>query len=252
MPKRHLAIEINTGAVRFVKLDGSFVVSTHEFLFLDKQDYRYNAQLSEFLEEIKLREIDFDECSIAWSAKQSTLVPANVYNESEAASVFKLCFGDHYEKNEIDYNRIADPQVVNVYWIPFWVKTFFVIKFPRVVMQHEATHLIRGIFKGSTFKPRAIVVFHEDFFTFLLVKENNLHFYSNFDFTTAEDAIYYISFTLQQKEWFDSPIEVVLNNGVGSKLDLEELEKNLMKVLAKNSAITIDETLLAKYQELCV
>lgn len=252
MPKRHLAIEINTGAVRFVKLDGSFVVSKHEFSFLDKQDYRYKSQLSDFLEEAKLREIDFDECSIAWSAKQSTLIPTNVYNESEASSVFKLCFGEQFDKNEIDYNRVTDPQLVNVYWIPFWLKTFFVIKFPRVVIQHEATHLLRGIFKGSTFKPKAIAVFHEDFFSLLLVKENNLHFYSNFDYSSIEDVVYYISFTLQQKEWFNNPVEIVLNNGVGAKLDLVELEKNLLKVLAKNSTISVDENLLPKYQELCV
>ena len=252
MPKKHLAIEINTGAVRFVKLDGSFVLSKREHVFTDKQDYRYNQQLSDFMAENQLKEIDFDECSVCWSGKQSTIVPTNVFNESSANSIFKLCFGEGFESNEIDYNRVSDPNVVNVHHIPFWVKSFFVIKFPRVVMQHEGTHLLRGIFKNATFKLKATLVFHEDFFQLVVVKENNLQFYSSFDYTSIEDIVYYISFTIQQKEWMNTPMDIVLSNGVGAHVDIQELTNKLLRILGKEAKIISEEYLLANYQELCV
>jgi len=252
MPKKLLAIEINTGAVRFVKLDGSFVVATNEFLFNDKQDYRYNQQLTEFIETLGYKEMDFDECSLSWSCPQSTLVPTNVYNESKASEIFKLCFGETYSSNEIEYNRIADPNVVNIHWLPFWLKSFFVVKFPRIVMQHEGTHLLRGIFKGTTFKSKAVVVLHQDFFSLILVKENNLHFYSNFEYATAEDIVYYVCFTLQQKEWMQNPIEILLNNGVGASIELNELSSKFQRTIGKDAKIAIDQHLLSKYQELCV
>lgn len=252
MPKTQLAIEINTGAVRFVKLDGSFVVSINEFNFIDRQDYRYNQQLAEFLETLRFKEIDFDECSLSWSCMQSTLVPTNVYNESNANDIFKLCFGENFSSNEIEYNRIADPSIVNIHWLPFWLKSFFVVKFPRIVMQHEGTHLLRGIFKGTTFKSKAVIVLHQDFFTLILVKENNLHFYSHFEYSTVEDVVYYTNFTLQQKEWIQHSLEIVLNNGVGATVDLEVLLTTLTRTIGNHAKVTIEENLLAKYQELCV
>lgn len=252
MPKKILAIEISTGAVRFSKLDGSFVVSKNEHVFTDKQDYRYNQQLTDFMTENQFKEIDFDECSVSWSGKQSTIVPTNVFNESSANTLFNLCFGDTYSNSEIDYNRVADPNVVNVHHLPFWVKSFFVMKFPRVVIQHEGTYLLRGIFKNATFKLKATLVIHEDYFQLIIVKENNLQFYSSFDFSSLEDIIYYLSFTLQQKEWTKVPIDIVLTNGAGGDVSLEELTEKLRKILGKEAKIVSEEYLLANYHELCV
>ena len=252
MSKRHLAIEIHSGAVRFIKLDGSFVVSQHDFKFVDSQDYRYSPQLSEFLQEAGLKEIDFDETSISWADKHSTLVPSNVFNESNAQDILTLSYGNKFEGNEIDYNRIIDPNVVNTHYLPFWLKSFFVVKFPRVVIQHEGTHLLRGLFKGATFKLKATIVIHEDYFTCVLVKENNLCFYSNFEFSTLDDIVYYLSFTLQQKEWMETPADVIINDGVGSEVDVNELKNKLTKILHAGTVIKHEEHLLAKYQQLCV
>lgn len=252
MSKRHLAIEIHSGAVRFIKLDGSFVVSQHDFKFVDRQDYRYSQQLSDFLDQAGLKEIDFDETSLSWADKHSTLVPANVFNGSNAKDILTLSYGNKFEGNEMDYNRIIDPNVVNTHYLPFWLKSFFVVKFPRVVIQHEGTHLLRGIFKGSTFKLKATIIVHEDYFTCVLVKENNLCFYSNFDFTSIDDIVYYLSFTLQQKELMTIPIEIILNDGVGSEISIEELKIKLKKILHADTVVKHEEHLLAKYQQLCV
>lgn len=252
MPKKHLAIEIHTGAVRFVKLDGSFVVSQHEFKFSDRQDYRYNAQLTEFLEQAGIKEIDYDEASISWADQHSTLVPSNVFNESNSKDIISLSFGNKFEASETDYNRIIDPNVVNVHHLPFWLKSFFVVKFPRIVIQHEGTHLLRGLFKGTTFKLKALIVIHENYFQLIIVKENNLCFYSSFEFTTMDDIVYYLSFTLQQKEWFESPLEVVINDGVGSEIEMTDLISRIQKIIHRDSIIKHEEHLIAKYQQLCV
>lgn len=252
MSKRQLAIEIHAGAVRFIKLDGSFVVSRHDFKFTDRQDYRYNPQLTDFFDQAAIKEIDFDEFSISWADKHSTLVPSNVFNDSSALDIMSLSYGNRFETNEVDYNRIIDPNVVNVHYLPFWLKSFFVVKFPRVVIQHEGTHLLRGLFKGTTFKPKVLLVIHEDFFKCILVKENNLCFYSSFEFTTIDDIVYYLSFTLQQKEWMEMATEIVLNDGVGSEIDIPDLISRLTKILHKNTVIKYEEHLLAKYQQLCV
>lgn len=252
MTKKHLAIEINTRAVRFTKLDGSFVVGQNEFNFTDQQDHRFAQQLSSFMEEASIREMDADEFSLAFCSSKSTIVPTNVFNESNAASILELSFGDDFISNEIEYNRLIDPNIVNVHQLPFWIKSFFVVKFPRIVIQHEGTHLLRGIFKGTTFKLKATITLHDDFFSLIIVKENKLQFYSYFEYSNQDDVLYYLSFVLQQLKWNDTPFELVLTKGVGATIHPNELIENFKPVLHKDVKYTIEEALLSKYQELCV
>lgn len=252
MTRRHLAIEINTRAVRFTKLDGSFVVGKDEFLFTDHQDHRFAQQLSAFMETSAIREMDYDDFSLAFCSSKSTIVPTNVFNESNASSILKLSFGDDFISNEIEYNRLIDPNIVNVHQLPFWIKSFFVVKFPRIVIQHEGTHLLRGLFKGTTFKLKALITIHGDFFSLIIVKENKLHFYSYFEYTNQDDVLYYLSFVLQQLKWSAVPIEIVVTDGVGATVNLNELIENFKPVLHKDVKYTIEEALLSKYQGLCV
>ncbi len=252
MTEKQLAIDIHNGAVRFVKLNGSFVIDRYDYTFTDRQDYRYKQQLEEFLADSKLREIDFDNYSISWSGNQTTIVPANVFNESSKDAIFQLCFGKNGETSEIDYNRISEHGVVNVFSMPQWIKSFFVLRFPRIVVQHEGTHLLRGIFSGSTFKLKTILSLHDDFFTLVIVQQNQLQFYSTFEYSALDDIVYYLSFTLQQKEWHESSNEVVIAPGAGCAVDEQELTNAINKVLGIHASVSVDQDLIANYQRLCV
>lgn len=252
MRGKQLAIDINNGAVRFVKLNGSFVTERYDYTFTDRQDYRYKEQLEVFLADSKLRELDFDDYSIAWSGNQTTIVPANVFNESSKDAIFQLCFGKNTEVGEIDYNRIPEQGVVNVFSMPAWLKSFFVVRFPRVVVQHEGTHLLRGIFNGATFKLKTVLSLHDGFFTLIIVDKNQLQFYSTFEYTTLEDIVYYLSFTLQQKELQALSNEIVIASGAGCTVDTTVLGETISKILGTTASISEAPDLISNYQLLCV
>lgn len=252
MSRNQLAIDINTSAVRFVKLSGDFVVQEKTFTFVDKQDYRYKQQLEDFWKGTDWKEADFDDISLSWSEKETTLVPVNVFNESDKEAIFTLSFGKEVQSNEIDYNRIPLQGIVNVYSIPLWVKSFFVIHFPRIVIQHEGTHLIRGIFSGQTFKLKTKLIVHEHHFLMLIVKENSLKFYSSFEWNSIEDIVYYYSFAVQQSGFSEQLNELEISLGSGSQADREELKKIMETVHSKNISVQISNHLIEKYQQLCV
>lgn len=252
MAKNHLAIDINTSAVRFVKLSGDFVLQEKSFVFTDKQDYRYKQQLEDFWNQTEWKGSDFDDVSLSWSEKQTTLVPVNVFNESDKDSIFSLSYGGQINNDEIDYNRIPMQGVVNVYSIPFWVKSFFVIRFPRIVIQHEGTHLIRGIFSGQTFRLKSKIVLHENHFLLVIVKENNLKFYSSFEWSTIEDIVYYYSFSVQQQGYAQQLNELEVSIGAGAEMDIEQLKKSLESIHGKHISVQNNNHLIEKYQHLCV
>ncbi|MCO5259258.1 MAG: DUF3822 family protein [Crocinitomicaceae bacterium] len=252
MAHTHLAIDINTSAVRFVKLNGDFIVDEKSFVFTDKQDYRYKNQLEEFWSNTGWKESDFEKVSLSWSEKYCTIVPANVYNESSKNALFSLSFGTIFSIDEIDYNRLPMQGMVSVFAIPSWVKSFFVIRFPRIVIQHEGTHLIRGVFEGQTFKLKTKIVLHKEHFTLVIVKENKLQFYSSFDYSSLEDVVYYFSFTMQQLGLNQQANEVELIEGAGSEVAIHQLIEMLQTIGGSDLVVKNNQFLIEKYQLTCV
>lgn len=252
MVKNHLSIDINHSAVRLVKLNGDFAVQEKTVVFTDKQDYRFKQQLEDFWKETGWKESEFDEVVLSWSGGRTTLVPVNVFNESDKEAIFQLSYGTDTDHEEVDYNRLSMQGIVNVYSIPFWVKSFFVLRFPRIIIQHEGTHLIRGIFAGQTFKLKTKIVIHENHFLIAMVKENNLQFYSSFEWNTVEDIVYYYSFSVQQQEYSRQINEVEISVGAGAVIDPDELVSMLKTVHGSNVVVQISNHLVEKYQQLCV
>lgn len=248
----HLAIDINFSAVRFVKLNGSEVLEDRLFFFLDRQDYRYKPQLDEFWSGLGWQESDFEDVTLSWSENQSTIVPVNIFNESNKEAIFQLCFGAPEVTNVIDYNRLPLQNLVNVYAIPLWVKSFFVIRFPRIIMQHEGTHVLRGVFSGATYKLKSKLVVHQNHFLLVIVQDNKLKFSSTFNFSSVEDVVYYFSYTVQQLELGSTAKELELIAGSGCQLDLNQLETALKTILKDNLEVIIGASTLEKYQQLCV
>jgi hypothetical protein len=250
---KHLAIELSEVAVRFTAI-GSESNEVHSFFFKDKIDHSYKVQLENFLEESGFKNQSFDEYTIGWSSFRTTLMPSNIFGETNSAAIFKLCYGEQVDVNHIDYNRIPEMSLVNVYEVPLWVKSFFVIKFPRSIIQHDGSHVLRGIFAGSTFTPKATLVVYSDRMLVTIVKENKLEFYATFSFTEVDDMVYHFMHALQQKEMVNTLKEIKICNGVGSNdAQLIEFSEKVAKFSdLKNCKVIIDHEFLTNSQQLCV
>jgi len=250
---RHLLIELSDNAVRFAESSENSI-RKFDFIFRDKKDYRYKEQLDEFLIESGLKNVDFEEVSISWSGFRTTLVPSNIFSESNPESIFQLCFGKEISASTIDYNRIPEHGIVNVFDIPLWVKSFFVVRYPRSVIQHEGSHLVRGMLNESSFKLKSILIIYDDYFLLGIVKENKLHFYSLFNFLEIDDIVYHFMFTLQQKELTKEKGNIQLIPGVGSSMEkMNEIEKKLSSFQGfEKGSITINSDFISNTQKQCV
>ena len=250
---KHLSIELSETAVRFSAIENGMTTS-YNYTFADKKDYRYKEQLDEFLVDAGLKNQEFNEQTISWSSKRTTLIPANIFGESKPESIFKLCYGDQIPSNHIDYNRIPEHGMVNIYEIPLWVKSFFVIRYPRSIIQHEGSHLLRGIFAENAFKLKTTLVVYDHYVLLSIVKENKLEFYSVFDYNENEDIIYHTLFTLQQKGLNKESGTLQICPGVGSSEDkINELHTKFSAFAdLKSSTILVNSDLIIKSQQLCV
>lgn len=250
----HLAIDISARGAVFYSLRNNNVIDQLELHFESSKQEVVKEELNRAFSDEYLLKVDYDEISLAWSTNQSTLVPNNVFADSNPESIFRLCYGKAVPSEEIDYNRISELSVVNVFQIPVWLKTFFVIKFPRVVVQHAGTHQLRKSMDANAFRAKATVTVYDTYCQVSIVKHNQLEFYSFFDVQSAEDVIYHLMFTLQQKELTDEKGSIELAVGAGLKSGiLEDVQKGLEKVKdLKQYSISSVSDFTPKAQLLCV
>ena len=252
--KSQLAIELSENAVNFASIQDGVVLSIDKFTFRDKIDYRYREQLNQIFTDKGYKEKNYDEYSLSWHSIYSTLLPNNVFAEVKSEDLLKLCYSGEISQDNIDYNRIPELAIVNVYTIPLWVKSFFVVKFPRIVIQHEGSHLLHGIFSGSISTLNVSIVIHDSSFNLVITNKEGLQFYSQFDFQMIDDLIYHLVYTLQQKKLLNHNGNLTIYPGVGST-DEQAIElKHKLESLKdlKLFKIEINSHLLLNYQTLCV
>ncbi|MES2800029.1 MAG: DUF3822 family protein [Bacteroidota bacterium] len=218
----HLAIELSESSVKFTSLRENIKVNEYSFEFYDRTENRYKEQLLQCLEDSGLKNQSFDEHSISWFSSKTSLVPMPIFAESNALDIFSLSFGADTPTSDIDYNRIPENNLVNVFEIPSWVKSFFVLRYPRAVIQHESTMILRQLFAGSMFQSKIVVIPHSQNFIVLMAYEGKFQFYSIFDYQSAEDIIYNLLFTLQQKDRVGQAADLLWCDGVGSNSNLLE------------------------------
>lgn len=248
-----LSIELSDRSIRVSYTENNIekVVDEH---FSERLEHRIKEQLRDFFEKTGLKSTHFDEHLVSWSSQKSTLIPSNVFSESSPEDLYRLCFGKPTEAGTIDYNRIPEHGIVNLFDLPSWVKSFFVLNFPRSIIQHEGSHVLRGILSQNAFRLKANLMIYPGYFLLTLVKENKLLFYSQFDQQSPEDIIYHTFFVLQQKELMDEQIRIEVCNGVGNERSIcDEVIDNMNKISSLHaSTIAYSGDLIQKSILLCV
>lgn len=254
MSGTHLAVELSENHARFsrllkgeikreltVKFISPFVEEIREIL---NSTYREN----DFLQE------NYDDYTLSWAGRKTTLIPFNVFGESSPGAIFNLCFNHVSIDYSIDYNRISELGIVNVFEIPDWVKSWFVIKHPRIIVQHDGSYLLRMALNSDTFKLKVLVILYDNYFLLILTRHNQLQYYSTFNYQNSDDVLYYISFTLQQKEMINEPGKIILVKGVGvSNEFIDEINFKINKIVdLKQLVIETPDAYSVKSHELCV
>lgn len=234
----HLAVQASVQHIRFILIQNEQVYRSYE-VSLPGQERNAREVLDAFFNEQNQLANHEGEISLSWSSLRSTLVPGAIFNESNPAEIYRLCYGDAIH-DEIDYNRLAEHGIVHIYDLPLWIKRYFVLRFPRIVIQHEGTHILRKVML-SAFKLKANLVLHSDHFRLSIVKHNQLEYYGSFGFQNWEDVVYHLLFTLQQKEFtgqeglieltsgpeVDDQLLAALHVQLGRIRELEKMQKNI-------------------------
>ena len=254
MGKSQLAFVLSEDSLSAASIADNVATPIGSIIFEGRKDFQYKEQIQSFMKQYELPDKEYDEYSLSWFSPLSALVPMNIFGASNARDIYHACFTKQTPLNDIDYNRIPELSLVNVFDIPLWVKSLFVMRFPRIVLQQEGSLFLRGIFSGSTFKLGVHVVLHKQHFQLIVVRHNELKLYNTYESTEPEDVIYYLAFGLRQQGLFGEAGQLFLYESADTLPGVRDILLEKIKKIKELGQLTPVETenLHFKYQTTCV
>ncbi len=247
---QQLCLEVSSQGFTYsvVHRNSKEITDTDSLQFSGRTSEECKTEIKELLDKKGLLSFS-DDVSLAVVNHRTTLVPQNVFGESKPNEIFNLCFGSTTE--DIDYNRFYEQGLVNIYEIQDWIKSFFVIRYPRVTIQHENTHVMRGIFSGNAHLPAIHIVIQNEYFSLLITSKNKLDFYNVFEYKNVDDIVYHTMFVWEQKEIDATELTVQLHSSDDFKDIHKEIETSIVK-LKPSVKFNFKFNHKIKHQLLCV
>ena len=154
-----------------------------------------------FKEEASLLHQDFESVTVSHINSLSTFVPKPLFSDKHLADYLKYN-NKILPTDYITFDVITNNDMVNVY-IPYVnTNNLFFEKYGAFHYKHFATILLENIFQMTTASEEATVYVHvqKTHFEIVAIQQKKLLFYNSFEYTSSEDFIYYLLFTLEQIE----------------------------------------------------
>jgi hypothetical protein len=241
--QHQLSIELSDTQIRFAILKEKSILKQ----FSEKIKEKTRAEVENVIKNSSDLNYDFGDVTLSFSAHKSTLVPVQLISETKPEKLFKFCYGD--PKENIDYNRIPELGIANIFEIPLWVKSAFVINFPVINIYHANTIFLKGIFNETVFKPKAHVLIYEEYFTLILVNKTHLLMSNSFEYKNDDDVVYHLLFALDQKEISRNDVEVQVYGNHSNSDIISQLKRDLTNTKDKTGK---QENFILQSQALCV
>lgn len=187
----HLFINAGRQGISFVELE------KESNTFISVIVYHFTKQLS--CEEIAATvnnifatdfflQKNFNRADITWCFNESILVPSEFFEKNAAAEMLNMVYGDADDRS-IKNQLVLKYNLYNSYRVAAVIENTIINKFPHIHQNHQAALLIDF---DAADKDLLYCNFYTDSLTVLLRKNGQLQVIQNFEFTTPEDAVYYL------------------------------------------------------------
>jgi hypothetical protein len=188
---RHLFVFVAKQGLAFVVLNTSLQqfsgVSIYHFSSTWSAPATENAIRQVLAEEIYVQQV-FSKTDIIWCTQQSIITPQSFFNRDTCGDMLQLVYGDAgnwYIKSEL----LLGQNAYNVYRIDKLTENIFTSKFTVAAQSHQSSLLVNV---EAAKKDLLYCHFYPGAVTVMLRSNNRLQLVQDFEFTTPEDAVYYL------------------------------------------------------------
>ncbi|GGD28930.1 hypothetical protein GCM10011368_33610 [Hyunsoonleella pacifica] len=216
-----LSIQISLSGLSFCVLNTiTNTISSIEYISFNKKVNPFEAleRLIHFFDTKPYLQDKFDDILVIHENDLSTLVPKPLFNEDYLADYLK--FNSKILKSDyISYDTLSNNESVNVY-VPYVnINNYIYEAFGEFTFKHFSTILIEKLLYKDTDSKSTKTYIHigEQHFEIVAVDNGKLMLYNTFEYSNAEDFIYYILFTLEQLNYDPEKIDTVLIGNISKE-----------------------------------
>ncbi|MRX65457.1 DUF3822 family protein [Maribacter luteus] len=197
-----LSIQVSLNGLSFCVLDTiSNTITNSERQVFDKilNPFELQNNLRTLLEKHQIHKTSFSEVIVVHSNGLFSFVPKSLFDENELANYLKLnakiLANDH-----LAYDALENYDMVNVY-VPFVnINNYIFELFGEFEYKHNGTVLVEALLNNSGANKEPICYVHVDGqqMSITVISQKKLQLHNSFTFTSKEDFIYYLLFTMEQ------------------------------------------------------
>ena len=218
-----LSIHISLNGLSFCIID----LISNEIDFLRTYSLSKNTTPKELLKTLKKGFKENNELSNSFSSVKiihynnlSTVVPEPLFDKNNALSYLK--FNSKILQNDYAaYDEIFNNECVNVY-IPYVNINNYIFKmFDSFVYNHYSSIILEKVKlnEKNTITPSLYLNINSNHMELIYFVKNKLIFYNRFDFSTKEDIIYYLLFTIDQLKLNPEEIPLIITGNISEDDD---------------------------------
>lgn len=250
--KLQLAFELSSVSFTISEIRNNEVLILNHTFFSGNTEREMKQDIQLALTVIPTTE-NYEEFTLSWVSKQCTVVPTPIFKASSMSAIYSTCFSKEAITNDLDYNVISEGNCVTIFEIPLWLKSFFVIRYPRIILQHSLSHLLRSVLEKGN-ETEIHLAIYATYFHLVMVKSNVLLLANTYEYTNEDDLLYYTSFSIQQNEISFDKGNLYLHTSEESNKELVDLFYTKWKTISNFKSYTIQNQSysLIKQQLTCV
>lgn len=209
-----LSIQISLNGLSFCVLDtvdNNILASENVVFEQEVNPLELLKKVKEIFEKYKVANVSFSEVIAIHKNQLFSLVPKALFDEGELANYLK--FNAKILTNDvIVYDELESNDLMNVY-VPFMnVNNYIYELFGEFEFKHSSTVMVESLLntphQGSD--PVCYVHVGDKQLQITVVSNKKLLLHNSFNYTTKEDFIYYLLFTLEQLKLDTNTVKLML------------------------------------------
>lgn len=197
-----LSIQISLNGLSFCMLDtvGNSVLKAEQVAFhKELPPHQVLKELQQLFEKHNIKKTGFSEVIVLHRNNLFSLVPKPLFDSEELPNYLK--FNAKILANDfIEFDELEGYDMVNVY-VPFVnINNYIYDLFGEFVFKHYGTVMVQSLMNGHAGGKLAVCYVHlaEHQMDITVIANKKLLFFNNFEYTTREDFLYYLLFSLEQ------------------------------------------------------
>ncbi|MFO7830096.1 MAG: DUF3822 family protein [Bacteroidales bacterium] len=230
----YLSIQVGLNGLSFCILDPV----RNKYIALEHQNFKSNQLFEDYLKDVEdyiekneLLSQQYKKTKLIWLSTKNILVPNDFFDASKLKQLVEI---NHQldDLDEIHFKSLKYNDIVSAFIVPNLIATLFLKKYPQIEFYNQQLPFINHIIqKHHSEQIRSFINIQEDFFELAVTKNGQILIYNSFNYTTANEMVYFILFALEQKKIDHKNTELVVSGFLDKKSEAYQALKKFIKIV---------------------